>query len=736
MINYVGNPIPNSSLFFNTRTFNDFEQWIKLQLIYQLDTETNVVNSIVDRKLKLIQFGDSHGIDQWVIDPRTLSIIEAKKLVSILNNPYPIKIIQNAAFEYQILKKYGIILSNVYDTMLAEKVIWCGYTVEPGFYGLASITKRYLYKELDKSLQTSFDVDTFNVEQIYYAANDVKDLGGIRRLQIDSMRSANLLNVIALENEAVLGFSEIEYNGMKLDIDAWRANIDLADPVIDEAAKKLDEFLKSEEFKDKAIELGYLTDKDTLKINWNSPLQKKEVYAELFPDLEGVTMPIIKKYLKSHEICKAQGLETQTSSSTTLNLCRSLERTLTKDYEAITNYLLINKRDWLIQHDFMVEANTSTISWTSGKQALGVLNIIYPKLKSVSKEALSDCDHPIIEAYHDFLNTTKLKTTYGEKFIEEHVDSDGRVRTNFNQVLNTGRVSSSKPNIQNIPAKESVGNRYRNAFIADEGWKFVDSDYKSQEAVLVASFSGDKVWLEAVTNEEDLHSVCAEVVFQDKWKDAADSDCWYYYGGIDKKGNIVKPKSKCNCKKHKTLRTLVKTINFGLVYGMSKYKLAATAKVSLEEAQETIDRYFAAFPGISGILAAFGAYGVRNGFIMTSKPFLRRRYYDYWEGNQHDRKIMGKIERASKNMPFQGTSGDITKLALCLMYWYTKDNNLWDKVKLVCQVHDQLTTNVRDDYIDEWLVIMDKCMCDAADFILPAGLLKAETLCTNSCWSK
>lgn len=169
---------------------------------------------------------------------------------------------------------------------------------------------------------------------------------------------------------------------------------------------------------------------------------------------------------------------------------------------------------------------------------------------------------------------------------------------------------------------------------------------------------------------------------------------------------------------------------------MSKYKLSATAKVSLEEAQETIDRYFTAFPGISGILAAFGAYGVRNGFIMTSKPFLRRRYYDYWEGNQHDRKIMGKIERASKNMPFQGTSGDITKLALCLMYWNIKENNLWNKVKLVCQVHDQLTTNVVDDYVDEWLVVMDKCMCDAADFILPPGLLKAETLCTGNMWSK
>jgi DNA polymerase I-like protein with 3'-5' exonuclease and polymerase domains len=639
MINYVGRPIPNSTLFFNTATFEEFAGWISKLYIYQLDTETNVVNSIVERKLKLIQFGDSHGVDQWVLDPRVLTNSQAKQLQDILNNPLQIKIAHNASFEYTILKKYGITLSNIYDTMLAEKVIWCGYSVEPGFYSLAGLTKRYLYKELDKGLQTSFDVDTFSVEQIYYAANDVKDLGGIRRLQITSAREANLLNVIALENESVCGFSEIEFNGMRLDIDAWRANIDLADPIIEEAARKLDEFLRSEEFREEAIARGYLTDKDTLAINWNSTLQKKQILNYIFPDLVGITKPTLTKYLKY--------LEHKYNDQWPDYLL--LKALLDKDLDYVNSKILQWYPDWLLENKLLIPADTSTISWTSGKQALGVLQIIYPKLKSVSKEALSDCDHPIIEAYHDFLNTTKLKTTYGEKFIEEHVDSDGRVRTNFNQVLNTGRVSSSKPNIQNIPAKESVGNRYRNAFIADEGWKFVDSDYKSQEAVLVASFSGDEVWMNAIIKEQDLHSVCAEVVFQDKWKEAAESTCDYY-----KVVDGIQLKQKCKCKKHKTLRTLVKTINFGLVYGMSKYKLSATAKVSLEEAQETIDRYFLAFPGIAGILNAFGAYGVRNGFIMTSKPFLRRRYYDYWDGNQHDRKMMGKIERASKNMPFQG----------------------------------------------------------------------------------
>ena len=717
MIHYVGKPVVNSNLFFTTSTFKEFSKWISKQLIYQLDTETNVVNSIVERKLKLIQFGDSRGIDQWVIDPRVLQIEEANELVAILNNPLPIKIIQNASFEYQILKKYGIILSNVYDTMLAEKVIWCGYSVEPGFYGLKGLYKRYLFKELDKELQTSFDTESFNVEQIYYAAEDVKSLGGIRRLQIDSLRSANLLNVVALENEAVLGFSEIEYNGMLLDQDAWRANIALADPIIEEASRKLDIHLRSEEFKDRAIELGYLTDKDELAINWNSTLQKKLVFNYLVPGLEGITQPIIKKYIKNNP------------ADLSINL---LQYYLDKDYSTLNTILINSHKDWLLENNLLILADTSRINWQSTTQRLEVFKVIYPNLQSTSKQDLADCTHPIIEDYQEYINTTKLKTSFGEEFIKKFVDSDGRVRTRFNQILNTGRVSSSNANIQQIPANEKVGNRYRNCFITEEGWEFIDSDYKSMELITIAYFSKDAVWLDALSKDQDLHSVCAEQVFKDKWIDGAEEGCRYYQLKDD--GTYLK--DKCNCKKHKTLRTLVKTISFGLAFGMSKYKLSAVAKISLEEAQETIDDYFAAFPGIAGLLNAFGKYGLEHGYIMTAKPFNRRRYFEDFYRIEWDKKYSGVIERASKNMPIQGSASDICKIALILMYWNIKDNNLWDKAKIVAQVHDQISTNAKKEFAKEWLNIVHKCMCDAANFIIPGDILGADTNNTGNCWSK
>lgn len=751
MIRFIGRSSSPNGLFFTYSTFKEFEEWIVKLPIYQLDTETNVVDSIVDRKLKLIQFGDVYGKDQWVIDPRCLTKDEAKRLVEILSNPNPIKIAHNASFEYQILKKYGISLSNVWDTMLVEKVIWCGYKTMLGFYSLAGLSKRYLFIDLDKTLQTSFDMEVYSAEQVFYAAKDVQNLGFIMRLQKDELKLANLEYVAALENEAVLGFSEIEYTGMKLDLDAWRANIDLAEPLIIEAKEKLDTFVRSEEFKDKCIELKYLTDKDELQINWNSPLTKKLVFGLLFPELSGATQAIIKKYIKN--FYKQDKLDRDSghlfSEEYSLNKIKErlnvweLESYLEGDNSFLEERLLDNHKQFLIDNELLVPNNTVSINWQSSKQRLEVFKIVEPHLKGTDKEQLADCDHPIIEAYHEYINNMKLKGSFGEKFIEKFVDSDGKVRTNFNQILNTGRVSSSKPNIQQIPAKESVGNRYRNAFIADEGWLFVDSDYKSQELVILAHFSKDPVWAEALRLDQDLHSVCAEQVFGDEWVNGASDKCEFYYPWIDKYGKQYPAlsKQKCSCKRHKTLRTLVKTINFGLAFGMTKFKLSALAKnnkidLSLDEAQQTIDDYFSAFPGIKGILNAFGKYGVDHGYIMTSKPFLRRRYYDYWERKRDSDYWMSKVERASKNVPIQGTAADITKIALCLIKWYIEDNKLENKVKLVAQVHDQITTNVIEEYAEEWKGILDKLMCEAAAFIIPSGLLGADTQITGKCWSK
>lgn len=294
--------------------------------------------------------------------------------------------------------------------------------------------------------------------------------------------------------------------------------------------------------------------------------------------------------------------------------------------------------------------------------------------------------------------------------------------------------------MQQIPVLDSdapeVQNRYRRCFVPDDpSWVFVDSDYSSQELCVIASLSNDPVWIEALKLEQDLHSVCAELVYGIEWKRSANDDCAYYHKG----------KKKCKCSAHKRLRNAVKTINFGLAYGMSQFKLSSTLSISVKEAEELIDKYFKAFPKIGSRLNALGEFGVRNGYIMTLAPFYRKRWFPDWEkyksdieahvrGIQHNH-ALGSIERQSKNTPIQGGSADMMKLALVLTRRYINKNNLRNTVKLVMQVHDQLTTMVKRDFAEQWAVILTNLMEDAAKVIIPSGLLKADTQITER-WQK
>jgi DNA polymerase I-like protein with 3'-5' exonuclease and polymerase domains len=195
------------------------------------------------------------------------------------------------------------------------------------------------------------------------------------------------------------------------------------------------------------------------------------------------------------------------------------------------------------------ELKDSVINWGSPSQVFKVLNQIIPDLENVNGKKLAPhkSRHPIIGEYIKFKEKDKLASAFGDNF-DSFISSDGKVRTTFQQILDTGRVSSSNPNMQQLPAK----NEYRNCFLAPEGYVFVSSDYSSQELNVIAFGSKDPVFMEALKNNQDLHSVCAELVFQDVWTNAAEEDCAY-----------VRSKEKCECKVHKKLRTQVKTVNFG-----------------------------------------------------------------------------------------------------------------------------------------------------------------------------
>ena len=355
----------------------------------------------------------------------------------------------------------------------------------------------------------------------------------------------------------------------------------------------------------------------------------------------------------------------------------------------------------------------SSFSFSSPKQVLSLFNKIDPTLDSVNGKLLATIKskHDIIGKYISFKEKEKLYNAYGPSFLEKYLKSDGKVHTSFNQILDTGRVSSRDPNMQQIPAD----NKYRNAFVADDGDVFASSDFSCQELCIIATGSQDPVWIQALETGQDLHSVCAELVFDTRWSDAAESNCKFY----------SQNKAKCKCPKHGKLRTQVKSINFGLAYGMSAHKLSDTLQISLPEAEELIEKYFTAFPRIKNFLTKLGNYGTSNGHIRTFKPYRRIRWFPKWEPYMRDMVEFGSIERASKNTPIQGTGADMTKEALVIMRKFILMNKL--PVKIVMTVHDQIDTIVHADYADQWKRDMKALMERAALTTIPNGLLKSDT---------
>ena len=579
----------------------------------------------------MFQIGDEN--QQFVIDTRFVSI---EPLRDILESKDIVKIFHNAKFDYKFIKKWANIdTEGIYCTFLVERIISCGQHLG---YGLKDLCKRYLNVELNKEVRNQFiglTGQAFRDDQIVYGAKDVEYLCKLRTLQLPKIAEFKLEEVVALENEAVLAFADIEYNGLDLDKEQWNS-----------------------------IESESMKNAEMLMINLD------QMIIENFS---------LKKFI--HEYI-------QTDMFTSVNELRKVN-----------------------------------VKWTSPKQVLEVFKTIIPKLENVNGKEMYKYrfKFPIIDEYIKYKEAMKLYTSYGETFLK-NLSCDDKIHTNFHQILDTGRVSSSKPNMQQIPAD----NKFRNCFIAPQDWKFVSADYSSQELNVIAFGSKDPVWIEALKKGEDLHSTCAELVYGDEWITSALDNCNYFIN-----------KTKCNCPKHKKLRTNVKTINFGLAYGMGPNKLADTLNISVDEAKKLIKTYFATFPAIHGFLDKLGNFGKKFGYIKTFPPYNRRRWFTNWYPRiwKHRSSTMelGSIERASKNTPIQGASADMIKRALILMRDYINTSDL--PVKLVMTVHDQIDTICRNDYVCHWKHDMRSIMEDAALEIVTNGLLKAEVTVSN-CWTK
>ena len=349
----------------------------------------------------------------------------------------------------------------------------------------------------------------------------------------------------------------------------------------------------------------------------------------------------------------------------------------------------------------MFEARKTEVNWASPKQVLEIFQKIDPTLKSVGAPVIKNQRHPMVVLYKRYKELMKLYGSYGLTWYK-YLDDDGRARTNISQILETGRISSSNPNLQQISGD------YRNAFVPSEGKVFVSADYSSMELVVLGYFAKEESWLKIMREGGDLHSSNASLVFKDAWTNATDEE-------------------------KKAKRTLIKIVAFSLVYGAGYQSLAANMNISEDEAKKTIEEFFRTFPKITSFLDALKQYGKSTGIIRTARPFRRLRTFSAWRGVLTDRSEMGSIKRKSTNTFVQGTSADLCKQALILLRNEINSNNY--DIKVVNVIHDEILVETTPSFSDEAEKILQKAMEDAANVILEPGLLRAEPQ-TSLRWEK
>jgi len=284
--------------------------------------------------------------------------------------------------------------------------------------------------------------------------------------------------------------------------------------------------------------------------------------------------------------------------------------------------------------------------------------------------------HKIIEKVKSYRELFKLKTTYLDA-LPELIGKDSRIHTTFNQAVTaTGRLSSENPNLQNVPIKTDIGKLIRTAFEAEDGFVFVSADYSQIELRIMAHMSGDKKLVEAFYKGEDVHRATAAEI---------------------NKVSLSQVTEK--------MRSGVKALNFGIIYGMSAFGFAQSAKISRDEAKKFISQYLKKFPQVAEFIKNTKEFTKKKGYAETETG--RRRYLP--EINSPNFQVAGAAERMAINMPIQGLAADIMKMAMLAVFTNYESNTnrpITNKeknnsVKMILQIHDEIILEVREDMAKE-----------------------------------
>ncbi|NLC68970.1 MAG: DNA polymerase I, partial [Clostridiaceae bacterium] len=295
-------------------------------------------------------------------------------------------------------------------------------------------------------------------------------------------------------------------------------------------------------------------------------------------------------------------------------------------------------------------------------------------------------EHMILSLILEYRKLMKLKSTYTDGLIGMFNPKTGKIHSKFNQaVVVTGRISSTEPNLQNIPVKMEMGRKIRRVFEpSDENFILVDADYSQIELRVLAHISGDENLIAAFKNNEDIHTSTASKVF-----------------GI--------PMDKVT----PLMRNRAKAVNFGIIYGIGDFSLAKDLGISRKEARKYIDDYLDKYPGVRQYMHDIVEAGKEQGYITTL--FNRRRYLPELTSSNHAERAFG--ERIALNAPIQGSAADIIKIAMVKVYERLANSNM--KSRLILQVHDELLVEAHVNEKDEVTRILRECMESAVTLRVP-----------------
>ena len=713
----------------------------KLQII-QFDTETNKLDPH-SGKLLTYQLGNKEN--QYVFDNFSYPI----NLFKYLFESDRIFIIHNALFDLKWCYKYDIWPKHVYDTMLAEQIIWLGWGekkfyngIEPWEYNnnnykwpylksttskgklvykfstsLKAVSQNRLNIELDKTVRGKITKVGLIPEVIQYAGTDVEYLEDIKESQQIDIERENLQKAIELENEFVKVLAYIEFCGVKLDVDKWKAKMAKDRAKLNSSTKKLNDFV-----------LNYFD-------SHNGNIKNKTILSEYIVDSQWIhDEEELKKYnIKlSNPSKKPKRYYTKQSNINEVGLlyCEEIE----------TPFPYVNQN---LQMDFFQETNFDpycTINWSSPQQLVPFFELLGFKLDTfdkATKQKKKSTDSKtikaqryicpeLVDAYINYKEASKVCSSFGENWLKAINPITNRIHADFHQLGTfTARLSSgggeSGLNLQQIPRDAET----RACFVSEEGNKWISEDYQSQESRLLASVANDAAMLHIYEPGEcaDMHALVAYMS---------------YPNIIPRETNIADIASL-----YKECRQNAKSIEFCINYGGTDATMVQNNGLDPKEAKEIYDSYMKGFPGVKKYQEYCRKAVIRDGYILMNpitghrchiidwdnkwihiknkintdgfwQYYKELKYEDPYGEEVHEIreyfKLKSDLEKDSINYRIQNRGSMCSKLAGILLFKWIIKNNYQNIVKICIPAHDEYNIEAPESIAEEVALILQQCM--------------------------